>query len=197
MYHSVKSSRLSPITGKPLYDRYLTDFGHQYLRSTFDNRVRKEINKYSEFSQMHMDDTKKFSNLDFVKTALYKLVYRHLDLSSLVDSVLIDGNLSVVSDVDFAFELWSKNKDTCFLKHYKPCFLDSALCSDPDVYHEVQSMFADSHYFLSFYEATSFAERKLVHENKKIKKLMNGLNVCLSLILINVYVKLKFYCYVF
>ena len=114
-------------------------------------------------------------------------------MSSLVDSVLIDGNLSVVSDVDFAFELWSKNKDTCFLKHYKPCFLDSALCSDPDVYHEVQSMFADSHYFLSFYEATSFAERKLVHE----KKLMNGLNVCLSLILINVYVKLKFYCYVF
>lgn len=170
MYHSVKSSRISPTTGKYLYDRYLTDFGHQYLRSTFDNRVRKEINKYQEFTQMHIDDSKKFSNLDLVKTALYKLVYRHLDLSSLVDSVLLDGNLSIVTDVDFAFDLWSKNKDTCFLKHYKPCFLDSALCSDPDVYHEVQTMFADSHYFLSFYEATSFAERKLNHEKKQKDK---------------------------
>lgn len=170
MYKSVKSTRLSPTTGKPLYDRYLTDFGHQYLRSTFDNRVRKEINKYQEFTQMHADDSKKFSNLDLIKTALYKLVYCHLDLSSLVDSVLFDGNLSIVSDVDFAYDLWSKNKDTCFLKHYKPCFLDSALFSDPDVYHEVQFMFADSHYFLSFYEATSFAERKLNHEKKQKDK---------------------------
>ena len=170
MYHSVKSSRLSPTTGKPLYDRYLTDFGHQYLRCTFDNRVRKEINKYQEFTQMHADVSKMFSKLDLVKTALYKLVYRNLDLSSLVDSVLFDGNLSIVSDVDFAFDLWSKNKDTSFLKHYKPCFLDSALCSDPDVYHQVQNMFADSHFFLSFYEATSFAERKLIHEKKQIDK---------------------------
>ena len=170
MYKSVKSTRLSPTTGKPLYDRYLTDFGHQYLRSIFDNRLRKEINKYKEFIQMHSVDSNNFSNLDFVKTALYKLVYRHLDLSSLVDSVLLDGNLSIVSDVDFAFVLWSKNKDTCFLKHYKPCFLDSAFCSDLDVYHEVQSMFADSHFFLSFYEATSFAERKLNHDKKQKDK---------------------------
>lgn len=169
MYHSVKSTRLSPTTGKPLYDRYLTDFGHQYLRSTFDNRLRKEISKYQEFIQVH-NVNKQFWTLNLSKTALYKLVYRHLDLSCLVDSVLFDGNLSIVDDADFAFDLWSKNKDTCFLKHYKPCFLDSALCSDPDVYHEVQRLFADSHYFLSVYETTSFAERKLIHEKKQKDK---------------------------
>lgn len=169
MYHSVKSTRLSPTTGKPLYDRYLTDFGHQYLRSTFDNRLRKEISKYQEFIQVH-NVNKQFWTLNLSKTALYKLVYRHLDLSCLVDSVLFDGNLSIVDVVDFAFDLWSKNKDTCFLMHYKPCFLDSALSSDPDVYHEVQRLFADSHYFLSVYETTSFAERKLIHEKKQKDK---------------------------
>ncbi len=166
LYKSVKSSRLSDKTGKPLYDRYLTDFGREYLRSTFMNRLQKEVTKYDEFLQTHPFNHS-FDSLDKVKTALYKIVYRYLDLSSIVDSVLIDGNLSVVSDIDFAFELWFKNKDTKYLKSHKPIFFGSAYNTDNDVYRQCESLFRDSHYFLTFYEATSFLERRLYHEKRQ------------------------------
>ena len=169
MYKSIKSNRKSPTTGKFLYDRYLTDFGREYSRFSFDNRLRKEINKYNEFLQVH-NTGHSFDNLRFVRTALYKLVYRYMDLSCLVDSVLSDGNLSVVDDVDFAFDLWFKNKDTKFLKVYKPTFFGSAIESDIDIYHQCQSLFANSHYFLSYYEAISFKERILNHETKQKEK---------------------------
>lgn len=169
MYKSVKSTRLSLTTGKPLYDRFLTDFGRKYLHSTFNNRLDKELHKYDEFLQTHPTGHT-FDNLSLLRTALYKLVYRYMDLSCLVDSVLSDGNLSVFDDVDFAFDIWSKNKDTKFLKFHKPTFLGSALETDIDIYHLCQSFFADSHYFLSYYEAISFRERTLNHEKKQKEK---------------------------
>ena len=169
MYKSVKSNRISPISGKPLYDRYLTDFGRSYSRYTFDTRLDKEIKKYDEFLQFHsLGHT--FDNLPKVRTALYKLVYRHMDLSCLVDSVLTNGNLSVVDDVDFAFDIWYKNKDTKFLKLHTPTFFGSALETDSDIYHLCQNFFAQSHYFLSYYEAVSFKERLLNHEKKEKDK---------------------------
>lgn len=167
MYKSVKSNRKSPTTGKLLYDRYLTDFGRQYSRFTFDNRLHKEIHKFNEFLQVHRNGHS-FDNLSLLRTALYKLVYRYMDLSCLVDSVLIDGNLSIVDDVDFAFDLWFKNKDTKFLKNHEPTFPGSSLETDLDIYHLIQSSFAYSHFFLSYYEAISFRERTLNHE--KIQK---------------------------
>ena len=169
LYKSVKSNRISPTTGKLLYDRYLTDFGREYSRFTFDVRLRKEINKYNEFLQVHSLGYS-FDNLPIIRTALYKLVYRYMDLSCIVDSVLSDGNLSVVDDVDFAFDVWYKNKDTKFLKSHKPTFFGSALESDLDIYHQCQRMFAHSHYFLSYYEAISFKERILNHEKKQKDK---------------------------
>lgn len=169
LYKSVKSSRISDKSGKPLYDRYLTDFGREYLRSTFMNRVHKEVTKYDEFLQTHPFNHS-FGSLDKVKTALYKIVYRYLDLSSIVDSVLIDGNLSVVSDIDFAFELWFKNKDTKYLKSHKPIFFGSAHDSDPDVYRQCEYLFSHSHTFLTLNESTSFMERRLNHEKKQKDK---------------------------
>lgn len=169
MYKSVKSTRLSPTSGKPLYDRYLTDFGRKYQRLTFDYRLKKEIQKYDEFIQTHSLGHS-FDSLSLQRTALYKLVYRYMDLSCLVDSVLIDGNLSIVDNVDFAFELWYKNKDTKFLKAHKPTFFGSALETELDIYHLCQRQFADSHYFLSYYEAISFRERTLNHEKKQKDK---------------------------
>lgn len=169
MYKSVKSTRLSPTSGKPLYDRYLTDFGRKYLRCTFDNRLRKEINKYDEFLQSHPDGHT-FDNLPMLRTALYKLVYRYMDLSCLVDSVLVDGNLSIVDDVDYAFDLWFKNKDTKYLKSHIPIFFGSALESDLDIYHTCRSMFSLSHFFLSYYEAISWQERSLIHDKKQKDK---------------------------
>lgn len=169
MYKSVKSTRFSPTTGKPLYDRYLTDFGRKYQRLTFDNRLHRELHKYDEFLQSHQTGHT-FDNLSMLRTALCKLVYRYMDLSCLVDSVLIDGNLSIIDDVDFAFDLWSKNKDTKFLKYHNPTFLGSALETDLDIYHLIQSTFADSLYFLSYYEAITFRERILNHEKKQKDK---------------------------
>lgn len=169
MYKSVKSNRLSPTTGKLLYDRYLSDFGRKYLRFTFENRLHKEIRKYDEFLQTQPSGHS-FDNLSLLRTALYKLVYRYMDLSCLVDSVLVDGNLSIVDDVDFAYALWFKNKDIKFLKAHTSTFYGSAKESDLDVYHLCQSLFSDSHYFLSYYEAISFRERTLNHEKKQKDK---------------------------
>lgn len=45
LYKNVKSSRLSKTTGKNLYDRYLSEFGKDYLKKVYCNRVTKMTDK--------------------------------------------------------------------------------------------------------------------------------------------------------
>lgn len=170
-YKNVRSDRRSELTGKYLYDRYLTDFGEQNIRFIFDSRVKKDIRKFDEFIQTHSDlPIKLVSSLDLRLTALYKLVYRYQDISRIVDSVLTDGDLSRVYDVDLAFTYFVTNKDTKRLKNYQSVFSDSAYYSDNDVYRQVSSLFCDSHTFLSYYESISFFERFEDHLSKEKDK---------------------------
>ena len=45
LYKNVKSSRISKNTGKRLYDRYLSEFGKEYLKQVYCNRVTKMTEK--------------------------------------------------------------------------------------------------------------------------------------------------------
>lgn len=168
MYKSVRSERVSDTTGKKLYDRYLTDFGREYSKVVFKQRLKREVSKYNQFLQMHPYG--RYSNLDLTKTALYKMVYRFMDKTSLVDSIMCNGVLDIVSDVDFAMDLWIKNKDTKFLKRHKPTFLRSAEFDEPLLYKRVENLFLDSCHFLALYEQVSFEERALIHLDKQRDK---------------------------
>lgn len=168
-YKNVRSSRISQLTGKCLYDRELTDFGEQNIRFLFDSRVKKEIRKYDEFIQTHILPFNATS-LDLHLTALYKLVYRFQDVSRLVDSVLLDGDLSRVFDDDYAFEYFLINRDTKLLKRYLSYFSASARNTDNDVYRQIELLFKNSHKFLTFYESVSFEERNFNHIAKQIEK---------------------------
>lgn len=48
MYKNVVSSRLNS-EGKPLYDRFLTDFGKQYLYKVFDTKRKRILDNYRSF----------------------------------------------------------------------------------------------------------------------------------------------------
>lgn len=165
-YKNVRSSRKSALTGKYLYDRELTEFGEQNIRYMFNQRIKKEVRKFSEFIQVH-DVPFDVADLDLHLTALYKLVYRYQDLSRLVDSVLSDGILSRVCYDDVAFKYYITNKDSKRLKAYRSSFLDSARFSDNDVYRLISNLFALSHKFLSYYEITSMSERYFDHLHKE------------------------------
>ena len=45
LYKNVKSTRVSKTTGKNLYDRYLSEFGKEYLKQVYCNRVTKMQDK--------------------------------------------------------------------------------------------------------------------------------------------------------
>ena len=129
MYRNVNSERISPTSGKPLYDRYLTDFGAMYQRYIFETRIFKTACKMSETLQdvsqyglstrplktctpSQLSDYK-----TFIPHAFYRVVYKYLP-SIAIDRILSanGGDLSSLYNVDFAFSFWLANRDTKYLK---------------------------------------------------------------------------------
>ena len=123
MYRNVKSERISPTSGKPLYDRYLTDFGAMYQRYIFETRIFKTACKMSETLQSLSHDflisrplkTCTPSQLcdykTFIPHAFYRVVYKYLP-SIALDRILSanGGDLSSLYNVDFAFSFWLANR---------------------------------------------------------------------------------------
>lgn len=56
MYKNVRSERISPTTGKYLYDRELTAFGKAYLKQSYENRIKRTCQKMSEVFQQMLDN---------------------------------------------------------------------------------------------------------------------------------------------
>lgn len=137
MYNNVKSDRISKTTDKPLYDRYLSDFGRYYFYDVFVNRVLKTAQKMSIIFQSHgtsIPDSRPFSNgsrslsqlgvsdvcdfRQFVPFAIYRILYRYLPSIS-ISRILscYGGDISALFDFDTAFSFWIDNKDTSYLRH--------------------------------------------------------------------------------
>lgn len=134
MYRNVVSDRISPISGKPLYDRILTDFGALYQRIIFETRIFKTARKISEALQsaslygvssraLNKFTSSEISNYQtFLPHSFYRVVYMYLP-SIALDNILSanGGDLSSLYNFDYAFTFWLANKDTTFLKaHVQP-----------------------------------------------------------------------------
>lgn len=138
MYNNVLSNRISPTSGKPLYDRYLSDFGRYYFYEVFSNRVVKTAQKMSVVFQQSgtssIPDVRPFAKgslslsrlgvidvtnfRQFIPFAIYRILYRYLPSLS-VSRILrcYGGDISSLFDFDTAYSFWIDNKDTSYLKH--------------------------------------------------------------------------------
>lgn len=122
LYRNVRSSRIGR-NGKPLYDRYLTPFSRKYLKVIFSDNVKKLQDNMSKLFQfLHFDG--KYGDVTspstFRNAALLKLVWRYAPRSSAFRALsLYGGDISALSDIDCAFEVWLKNKDTKYLKKHQ------------------------------------------------------------------------------
>lgn len=122
LYRNVRSTRIGR-NGKALYDRYLTPFSRKYLKVIFSDNVKKLQDNMSKLFQfLHFDG--KFGDVTspstFRNAALLKLVWRYAPRSSAFRALsLYGGDISALSDIDCAFEVWFKNKDTKYLKKHQ------------------------------------------------------------------------------
>lgn len=121
MYNRVKSDRVSPTSGKLLYDRYLSDFGRQYLYTVFKSRVLKKSVKMSTvfqqctptlpLSSIGVSDAADFSQ--FVPLAIYHELLKYLGRSCIgFNLTMSSGDVSELLSIDGAFPIWLDSKDT-------------------------------------------------------------------------------------
>ena len=183
MFYNVNNGRVSDTNGKPLYDRYLTDFGRIYMHHVFRTRVAKLAQKMSECFQSSQSpfvasphpDFKDWSSVgvsdisspsSFVPAALYRMVYKYAPFNY-IEFILkgCDGDISALYNIDYAFNIWIDNKDTEYLA-------TRSFSADPQylkhdgfaVYH----CFAHLKYLVDYYEKVSFEKARLrCEENKR------------------------------
>ena len=134
MYRNVISDRISPTTGKPLYDRILTNFGALFQRYIFETRILKTALKMSEALQsvssygissqaLNKLTASQLSDYKtFIPHALFRVVYKYLP-SIALDNILSanGGDLQSLFNMENAFTYWFANRDTNYLKaHVQP-----------------------------------------------------------------------------
>ena len=121
MYINVKSDRIGK-NGKPLYDRYLSDYGREYFEQVFNARLTRTCLKMSTLFQT-LPPCLGFAinNLgNFIPVALYKMVWQSTPWPALNDILSKNfGDISAFSDPKLAFKYWLLNKDTAYLKSHK------------------------------------------------------------------------------
>lgn len=121
LFINVKSDRIGK-HGKPLYDRFISDYGRNFFKQVFQIRLARTCQKMSElfqtlppFYDFNIDDPNQF-----VPAALYKLVWRDTPWPALNDILSKNfGDISAFSDPELAFKYWLLNKDTSYLKSHK------------------------------------------------------------------------------
>lgn len=168
LYKNVKSNRISPTTGKYLYDRYLSDFGRKYMHSIFKSRAFKFANKISEVLQIGFSDpmrfnlcgidvnrlrsiglTSQFLPQDCLPLSVYHLFWK-MASTPLLKSFLsrYSGDVCALYDIDKVFPFWLKAKDTEYLKKHSSDYLlrfDNVYRCDDSLYNRLFSDFAMFH----------------------------------------------------
>lgn len=113
LYKNVKSSRVSKVTGKSLYDRFLSDFGKAYLKRVYLNRVTRMTAKISDtlldnnlsFYMQKLGYTSKL--VDKVKSYDITKLCRYLSHFHYVGSNLTDLQLSEFRELYTVEDLFS------------------------------------------------------------------------------------------
>lgn len=139
MYNNVKSSRVSPVTGRNLYDRYLSDLGREYLSKMYVARRKRFTNKIDVLlSSPNLIDLLNYGNFDFDNllncvrsyfdsyswfSALsnYHYVLRNYNFNQLHFFITeyCDDDINKLFTDEFCSYLYCKNKDLNYIKNLK------------------------------------------------------------------------------
>lgn len=151
LYRYVLSDRISPTTGRLLYDRVLTDFGRNYMYCIFLSRVRNTASKMRDFvsSYRFNDDFLSFfpesdsrfryfnyivpsvSSDDCQRAAIFHELFAHSSPTRLKFYFSrFDGSLTDFWNIDNCYELWLASKDTYYLRELKRYCYASVYSSD-------------------------------------------------------------------
>lgn len=190
LYKNVKSSRISPTTGKYLYDRFLSDFGRQYMHSVFKSRVFKFANKISQVFQIGFADPARYNiggvdilrlcniglNTQFLPNDCLPLAVYHIfwkmASTPMLKSFLsrYSGDVSCLFDLEKVFPFWLKAKDNDYIKNHSTDYLlrfDNVFKCDDSLYN---SLFADFALFHDIFKDISISlsvERNSYYKNRQ------------------------------
>lgn len=138
MYKNVLSDRVSPTTGKRLYDRELSTFGFRYLKQSYINKVNRVCKRMSETFQWILQNEDCFPlrhnmlNLQWCSPitdvtdyeqlrpiAIYHVLLKHLSPLNLSRSLWrFDGRLSSFLDIDKSYSLYFDAKTKWRVQEY-------------------------------------------------------------------------------
>lgn len=139
MYKNVLSDRISPTTGKRLYDRELSVFGLRYLKQSYINKVNRaceRISKTYQYIMQHENCLPLRHNLltfpwsdapitdvtDYAQLrpiAIYHVLLKHLSPCNLVRALWrFDGRISKFFDIDSSYQLYFDAKTKWTVQSY-------------------------------------------------------------------------------
>lgn len=135
MYRNVLSQRVNA-DGKPLYDRYLTDFGKKYYSLLFDSKVKANEERLRSFASTFLQyrdvladmglslfDVQSLINKcgDLHKVAVWSVAYRFAHISQIQCQIMLnDGDFDAPFYDHVAFDFYLSCHDTETFRKYPP-----------------------------------------------------------------------------
>lgn len=157
------------INGKPLYDRILTDFGRNYFRQLYENKINCLCYKFQSFFKSNSTSLVRFSlnrlhiNVDnpvsFRNLSIYKIYLRYFSNYPLLYNESFNDNiLSVFEDNELLYDIYLKSRDIKFLRDlpHHSVNIDFTFRRNP---------FKDYDFLVTFYEETYRQIRKNSYAN--------------------------------
>ena len=194
MYNNVKSSRVSVVTGRNLYDRYLSDFGRLYFPKVYISRRKRFSTKVDALlTSSNLINLLNYADFDFssivnrVRDSFgstpwipalsnYHYVLRNYSLIQLIyfTKEYCDGDIFKLFSDDFCSFLYCKSKDLSFIKNlpvfYSSYKIDSSyvkiLRAIDELHNAVTSLFLIMSKFSSDEEISRF--REVVNRRRRL-----------------------------
>ena len=133
MYKNVLSDRISPTTGKRLYDRELSKFGKAYLKQSYVNKVNRVCERMSSvFQYIKHNENCLLLNHNLIKcgisdvcnpknlqrVAIYHVLLKHLSPLALKNYEDI-GTFEDFFNIDYSYNLYKYAKVSTYARNFK------------------------------------------------------------------------------
>lgn len=139
MYRNVVSQRVNA-DGKPLYDRFLSDFGKKYYFLLFDSKVKANEERLRSFASTYLQYRSVLADMglslldvqdiinkcgDLHKVAVWSVAYRFAHISEIQCSIMLhDGDFDAPFVDDVAYNFYLSCHDTETFRKYPPLKFD-------------------------------------------------------------------------